>query len=124
MLFEKYTQILYFSNETIAKVYECSFIIKTIVSSKGIVKLTKYLFLSYRWAGKWDKKDLLYCFERNKKKKLSFYNENIKHYCFKKLRCNINKKLKFNGANNCFQLSYLHVGFYDFFEWIFFYENN
>ena len=39
-----------------------------IVSSKGIVNFTKYLFGSYRKVGKRDKNDLLYYFEPNKKK--------------------------------------------------------
>ena len=38
------------------------------------------------------------------RKKLSCYNENIQHCCFKKLGSNIERKLKFNGANNSFTL--------------------
>ena len=44
------------------------------------------------------------------RKKLSCYNENIQHCCFKKRRCNIKRKLKLNSENNCIHLPYLPVG--------------
>ena len=58
------------------------------------------------------------CFAQNKKKKLSCCNENIQHCCFKKkLRWNIIRKLKFNGANN--RITFLFaLRFYNFFAWI------
>ena len=66
-----------------------------------------------------DKNDLLYCFAPNKKK-LSSCNENIQYGCFKKLRCGIKRKLKFNGANSCIHPSYLTVCFTNFWnEFIF-----
>ena len=58
------------------------------------------------------------------RKKLSCYNENIQHCCFKKLRCNIKRKLKFNGANNCIHLPYLPVSFTNLFASIHFNEKN
>ena len=42
---------------------------------------------------------------------MSCCNENIQYGCFKKLRCGIKRKLKFNGANNCIPPSYLTVCF-------------
>ena len=57
------------------------------------------------------------------RKKLSCYNENIQHCCFKKLRCNIKKKLKFNGANNCIHLPFVRQ-FYEFIALLQFYEKN
>ena len=45
------------------------------------------------------------------RKKLSCCNENIQYNCFKKLRCIIKKKLKFNGTNNGILLGYLPFSF-------------
>ena len=50
----------------------------------------------------------MFCAEQEK---LSCCNENIRYGCFKKLRCCIESKLKFNGANNCIPPSYLTVCF-------------
>ena len=58
------------------------------------------------------------------RKKLSCYNENIQHCCFKKLRCNIKRKLKFNGANNCILLLYFTVSITTSYASIHFYEKN
>ena len=49
-----------------------------------IINFTKYLPGSYRKGEKQDQNDLLYCFERNKKK-LRCCDENIQHCSFKKL---------------------------------------
>ena len=56
------------------------------------------------------------------RKKLSCYNENIQHCCFKKRRCNIKRKLKLNSENNCIHLPYLPVGFTTVFASVHFYE--
>ena len=50
---------------------------------------------------------IYYIVLRRTRKKLSCCNENIQSGCFKKLGCGIKRKLKFNGANNCFRLPYL-----------------
>ena len=38
---------------------------------------------------------------------MSCCDENIQHFCFKKTLIQHHKKSKFNGANNCIQLSFL-----------------
>ena len=58
------------------------------------------------------------------RRKLSCYNENIQHRCFKKLTCNIKRKLKFNGVNICIHGSYLPVSFTTLIASIHFYEKN
>ena len=87
------------------------------------VLLTSQNICSYRTDGLGNGKGRIYYIILSEKK-LSYYNENIQHCCFKKLRCDIKRKLKFNGANNCIHPTYLPVGFTTLFASIHFYEKN